>query len=497
MNGAKLLTLALCLFVSTQFAAHGAKTAQQTFSLGIDKYRDLYMVDSATGVAHHFDSETGIYLGKFIDADEIRAKSLTDISVCACGGAIALLDPDGNTIHVVDFEGSFLWKKSNSEPGMNFRDAVAIGICQDSNYEHVILTTKSGEIYHVSPPNEENKIFPEKLTEPGGAYMDFYKQVFIVDSSAGVAIKTDQWGKKSVKFGEGILKKPVDIATSEDKERKIWVCDQVNARLHVFSKDLKHLFDCGEGYLTNPVSVITDYIDSGAYVAEIVDGKPQIHKFDANGAYLFTIRDANNVPQQTLLSLSLDSYVLQNRNNRALNRRLINPPQIIDGELYVEARPVFESMGFVVGWDEKTRTASFSKDGKTVSVSMPEQVWSDGDGLSGQIKAVIIKKKMLLPAQFISEHFDVTINNIDNMIFLVHPKLLPWQTMPQPDMGKKLFETKCSRCHQPPVPDVKYRSEWTPIVQRMMQKESGWISDKEADLITRYLWGQAKPDKLD
>ncbi|NTU61707.1 MAG: hypothetical protein HGA95_05250, partial [Caldiserica bacterium] len=285
MNPSKTVLIAVMALVLV--CQSGVKTAQQSFSLGIDKYNDLYMVDSATGIVHHFDSQTGIYLGKFIDAPEIGAKSLTDISVCACGGAIALLDPEGNTVHVVDFEGTFLWKKDNSEPGLNFKDAVAIGICQDSNYEHVILTTKSGEVYHISPPNEPNKIFPGNYSNPGGAYMDYNKQVFIAQTGEKKAIKTDQWGNQLGEFGSGILSKPVDIATSEDKERKIWVCDQDNARLHVFSKDFKHLFDCGEGYLTNPVSVITDYVDSGAYVAEIVDGQPIIHKFDSNGGYLF------------------------------------------------------------------------------------------------------------------------------------------------------------------------------------------------------------------
>lgn len=473
----------------------GTRAQFQGFSLGIDKYNDLYMVDSATGIVHHFDSQTGIYLGKFIDAKEINAKSLTDISVCACGGAIALLDPEGNTVHVVDFEGTFLWKKDNTEPGLNFKDAAAIGICQDSNYEHVILTTKSGEVFHISPPNEPNKVFPDKFIEPGGAYMDYNKQVFIAETGSKKAIKTDQWGKSLGEFGFGILSKPVDISTSEDKERKIWVCDQENARLHVFSKDLDHLFDCGKGYLTNPISVITDYIDSGAYVAEVVDGQPIIHKFDSNGGYLFTIKEANSLPVQTLLSAKTDSYVLFNRNNRALNRRLVNQPKLVDGIMYIEARPILESMGYMLKWDSSSRSVIVSKGNFYMTIPLKGKPVLGAKTVEFSNPILVSKSKMLIPVNVLTSHFDMTVNVSGQTIFLVAPKLNSWQSLPQPDLGKNLFETKCSKCHQPPVPDVKYRSEWSPIVQRMMAKNPDWITDKEGELISRYLWGQAKPDK--
>jgi hypothetical protein len=491
----KVKSLSLAILVLVLFCQTGVQANLGQFSLGIDKYNDLYMVDSATGIVHHFDSQTGIYLGKFIDATEIGAKSLTDISVCACGGAIALLDPLGNTVHVVDFEGTFLWKKDNTEPGLDFKDATAIGICQDSNYEHVILTTKSGKVYHVSPPNEPNKTFPDTYSTPGGAYMDYNKQVFIAETGSKKAIKTDQWGNKLGEFGIGKLSKPVDIATSEDSDRKIWVCDQENAKLHVFSKDLKHLFDCGEGYLTNPVSVITDYIDSGAYVVEVVDGKPKIHKFDSNGGYLFTILQANNLPVQTLLSAKTDSYVLQNRNNRALNRRLVNQPKLVDGKMFVEAKPVLESLGYTVIWDNKSKMTTFKIKNFTAKIPLSGKPIINGKAVNVSKPVIVSKSKMLISTDFLNQYFDITVNVSGQTIFLVSPKLQSWQSIPQPDLGKNLFETKCSKCHQTPVPDVRYRSEWSPIVQRMMAKNPGWISQKEGDLISRYLWGQAKPDK--
>lgn len=453
------------------------------------------MVDSASGIVHHFDSETGIYLGKFIDASEIGAKSITDISVCACGGAIALLDSEANTIWTVDFEGSFLWKKDNKTPGLDFTNPVGIGICQDSNYEHIIMTTQSGKVFHVAPQNEPDKAFPDTYTNPGGSYMDFIKQVFIADTGAKRVVKTDEWGKFVAEIGKGILQKPVDVATSEDDDRQIWVCDQTNARLHVFSKDYKHLFDCGEGFLTNPISVIVDYIDSGAYVAEVVDGKPLIHKFDKNGVHIFTIKKANNLPVQTLLSVAEGSYVLQNRNNRALNVRLFNQPKNVDGKVYVEIRPVFESMGFNVAWDNKSRSAIISKGSFSASLPLKGNPIVDGKIVDYDGGILISKSKMMLPVSFIDKNFDVSVNASDQSVFFVSPKLLSWQTMPQPDIGKKLFEAKCSRCHQLPVPDVKMRSEWPPIVQRMMSKDPTWISAGQAEQITRYVWGQAKPDQ--
>lgn len=59
----KRLLLSLALVVFALAFSVRAVSAPAGVALGIDKYKDLYLLDFSTGIAHHFDSETGIYLG--------------------------------------------------------------------------------------------------------------------------------------------------------------------------------------------------------------------------------------------------------------------------------------------------------------------------------------------------------------------------------------------------------------------------------------------------
>lgn len=473
--------------------------ANNRIGLGTDKYKDLYLLDSSTFRILHFDSETGIYLGDYANADSIKAQSLTDISVCSCGGAIALLDQKANMLRVMDYEGNNLWNKDlgSSDLSIVKNTAVNIGLCQDSDYEHTIISTTDSKLMHIAPEGQLSKPFPASPkyapNSPKGIYMDFIKQVFVCDSGNGRIIKTTEYGDFKAEFGKGILVNPVDVATSEDSERHIWIADRGAKKLFVFSEDFKLLFVCGEEVLQNPTTVVCDYLDSGCYVAEEVLGKINIFKFDKTGKLILSILDANSKPIQKVISCTVGSYVLYVRGGE--NRKLVNPIQILDDKHFmVEVRTVTEVAGYAVDWNQQSRTAIFEKDGIRVTIDSKNAI-AEANGKKIEInpKSYISKQKLLVPISAIEELFDISVVKNLNAVFFVSPKLRKDQALPKVDEGKELLAQKCNKCHAAPAPDTKTRDQWAPIVKRMALKLPGWISDSEADKIIQHLWGQAKP----
>lgn len=501
----KIFTLAALLPAFFIFALAYPKAlgddwlAHNRIGLGIDKYKDLYLLDSLTSRVLHFDSETGIYLGDYANADSIKAQSLTDISVCSCGGAIALLDQKANMLRVMDYEGNNLWNKDLGSPELSVgkNTAVNIGLCQDSDYEHIILSTTDSKLMHIAPEGQPSKPFPKSPnytpSAPKGIYMDFIKQVFVCDSGNGRIIKTGEYGDSKAEFGKGILTNPVDVATSEDSERHIWVADQDAKKLFVFSEDFKLLFECGEGVLQNPTTVVCDYLDSGCYVAEEVLGKINIYKFDKTGKLILSILDAGNKPIQKVISCTVGSYVLYVRGGE--NKKLVNPIQVSnDKHFMIEVRTVTEIAGYAVAWNQQSRTATFEKDGNRVTINAKNAI-AEKNGIKIEInpKSYISKQKLMVPVSSIDELFDISVVKNLNTVFFVSPKLRKDQALPKVDEGKELLSQKCNKCHSAPAPDSKTRGQWAPIVKRMTLKLPGWISDAEADKIIQYLWGQAKP----
>jgi hypothetical protein len=487
----------LLLFISIFVIPRSVSSIRQGVSLGVDKYKDLYLLDHSSGVIHHIDSETGIYLGEFHSTETIEAESFTDISVCSCGGGIGLLDSVGDTIWVVDFTGQLLWKKDNTTPNLGFNDSLSLAICQDSNYEHLILGTQNGNAYHVSPPGETDGEFTKypniSYGRISGVYMDFIKQVFIADTDNSRIVKTDEWGRVIAQCQQGILDKPVDVATTEDSNRRVWVADRGSGKLHVFDRYLDHLFDCGDSVLTDPLTVICDYLDGGCYTAEIVDSCVYLHKFDKDGVHLFTLTGATRLPEQILLSANPNSYVLDNRSGE--NQPLKNKPTLKDGRYFIEARPVFESMGFSVKWDESERSATIAKDDINIAIFPDKQAMvADGESRCINPPVFISRAKLQIPIDILEECFQITAEINSNTIFFIHPPLTNSQQLPEPDIGKHLFEETCGQCHTHPAPETKARDEWPPIVERMRMKGESDISKADAEKISRFLWGQGYPE---
>ncbi len=469
--------------------------------IGTDKQNDLYLVDARTSQIYLFDSATGIFLGDFMSAKDVGAESLTDISVCSCGGAITLLDQKGAKVKMIDYTKSALWDKDlkTDEMGNIGDTANAVAICQNSDYEHVIVTSPA-KIFHVPPDGSKTTLFSDpkvSFSRPRGAYMDFIKQVFICDTGNARVVKTSEWGDFKKSFGEGVLKKPVDVATSEDNDRRIWVADEETRLVHVFSESMEPIFDCGKGILTKPLSVATDYRDSGCYVAELdVDGKVKVHKFDKDGVHLYTVTDATNLSPQKLLQARTKSYVLFVRNGESL--KFTNPIQRVGDSFIAELRSVSSALGFSIFWVPKDRIALVQAPNITLSVDMKTGLMTVKEGgiermVKVQPSPFISKGRVMVPVTLFEMVFDVSVSTDKDSVTFISPKLQPTQQIPKPDVGKALFEEKCSHCHSLPNPEGKTRDEWPPTVVRMSEKDKQWISSADAEQITRYLWGQGKP----
>jgi len=115
-------------------------------------------------------------------------------------------------------------------------------------------------------------------------------------------------------------------------------------------------------------------------------------------------------------------------------------PQIINDRTMVPMRAIYEAMGATVSWDETTQTASGTKDGVTVSMTIGNPEMSvNGETLLMDAPPVIIDGRTLAPARFVAEAFGsnvewdtnarlVMIYNTDMPVYAAFPHI--------PDFGK-------------------------------------------------------------
>ncbi len=87
------------------------------------------------------------------------------------------------------------------------------------------------------------------------------------------------------------------------------------------------------------------------------------------------------------------------------------PAQIIDGRTMVPMRKIFESLGAVVSWDAPTRTATGTKDGTVVNVSIDSTtLFKNGVPKVLDVPPQLVDGRTLVPARAIAESFDCTVD---------------------------------------------------------------------------------------
>ena len=79
-------------------------------------------------------------------------------------------------------------------------------------------------------------------------------------------------------------------------------------------------------------------------------------------------------------------------------------PVIVDGSTLVPVRGVFETMGFTVGWDGDTRTATLSRTGYVVNITIDSAVFTtNGVSHTLEVPAQIIGGSTMLPIRAVLE----------------------------------------------------------------------------------------------
>lgn len=96
-------------------------------------------------------------------------------------------------------------------------------------------------------------------------------------------------------------------------------------------------------------------------------------------------------------------------------------PSLVNGRTMVPVRAVFEKAGANVEWNAETRTASLSKDGYEVSISIDQPfLVKNGKPVALDVPASIINDRLAIPVRAISEAMDfgVTWNGTRNSVLI-------------------------------------------------------------------------------
>ena len=79
-------------------------------------------------------------------------------------------------------------------------------------------------------------------------------------------------------------------------------------------------------------------------------------------------------------------------------------PTIVDGRTLVPLRAIFEALGATVEWDDASRTATGTRDGKTVVITIDSAMaYVDGEAKTLDVPAQIINSRTMVPARFVAE----------------------------------------------------------------------------------------------
>ncbi len=87
------------------------------------------------------------------------------------------------------------------------------------------------------------------------------------------------------------------------------------------------------------------------------------------------------------------------------------PPVLINGRTLVPMRTIFEALGADVSWNGQLRTATGTKDGKTVSFTIDKNtITINGNDHALDVPAQLINDKTMIPARAVAEAFDCDVN---------------------------------------------------------------------------------------
>ncbi len=83
------------------------------------------------------------------------------------------------------------------------------------------------------------------------------------------------------------------------------------------------------------------------------------------------------------------------------------PPTVVSGRTLVPVRPIFESLGATVLWDQNTKTATGVKDDTTVVIQIYNSTaYVNGEPKVLDVPAQLINGRTMVPARFVSKALD-------------------------------------------------------------------------------------------
>ena len=90
-------------------------------------------------------------------------------------------------------------------------------------------------------------------------------------------------------------------------------------------------------------------------------------------------------------------------------------PQLINNRTMVPLRAIFEAMGATVSWDGDTQTVTATKGSRTVVSTVGDTaMYVNGTKTEMDVAPMIVDNRTLVPARFVAEAFDCTVEWIEN-----------------------------------------------------------------------------------
>ena len=124
---------------------------------------------------------------------------------------------------------------------------------------------------------------------------------------------------------------------------------------------------------------------------------------------------SNNSLISYSFSINKDEYEITT--NGVTNKsKMYTSPIIRNGRTLLPIRNVAEAIGAEIAWNEKTKTASFTKDGLTASIQIDsdEIIYSNGKKLKMDSKPIIKDNRILVSIVNVANIFGLTNGNIED-----------------------------------------------------------------------------------
>jgi N-acetylmuramoyl-L-alanine amidase len=102
------------------------------------------------------------------------------------------------------------------------------------------------------------------------------------------------------------------------------------------------------------------------------------------------------------------------------------PVENVNDTIMVPLRLISESLGYTVGWDQKSKTVTIEQQGKVIKLIVNQKTASVDDKIVQLITAPILRSDTtLVPIRFISEQFGLTVSwdNVQKTVTLITPGL--------------------------------------------------------------------------